>query len=165
MQFGRSPKRTSSFWLTLEREFAPRPVRTIEMNRIEQMEYGGRVYRKMTPEQLLAAGVPQTAIDAHLAALRLASIKVECRRRINLVVTGKAQKAIAAAFAAISEKPVGSRRTEERSSLAQAELTLGWVAAMRANVDVLAADTGMDIHADSSWPPCPPGVKNYAARF
>ncbi len=133
--------------------------------RIEHIVHGGRGYSMMTPEELVAAGVPQDVVAASLAALRRQAVKGECRRRIYAVASAEAQMNWAAAASIISAKTVAQRSDEERATLAALGDALAWVQAMRANVATLTANAEADITDDAAWPVCPEGVVAAAAQF
>ena len=128
-------------------------------------EFDGRQYVNWSPEDALAAGVPQTVIDAELANLRIAAIKAECRRRIYAVASPEAQMNMAAATAVISGKTASARSDSEKATLAGAEAAIGWVAAMRATIAALAADPATDVTADAAWPAIPPEALAMIANF
>lgn len=133
--------------------------------RIEFLEHDGRGYQQMTPNELLEAGVPQALIDQYLADVRIGAIKAECRRRIYAVASAEAQMNVATALGAASAKTASARSAEETALIAGAQQGVAWVAAMRSQVDVLAADADADFMADQAWPACPQEARDVYGQF
>ena len=117
--------------------------------------HGGKIYAEHTVEDMLEAGVPQSAIDVALASERLITIKVECGRRIYAIASAETQMNIATSAAVIGGKTAASRSSDETATLVAAGQAIAWVATMKANVATLAGDANADISADTSWPDCP----------
>ncbi len=132
---------------------------------IDFLEYNGIGYQAMTAQELLAAGVPQATIEEAIAKIRVSQIKQECRRRIYAIADAESQMNMAAASAVISGKTAANRTEAEKAVLANAELAIDWVAAMRANIATLAADANAVITDDANWPDCPPEVIALASQF
>ena len=132
---------------------------------IEKLQHDGTAYVNHDAADLLAAGVPQAAIDAALAEARIAAIKAECRRRIYAIASPEAQMNMAAATAVISGKTASARTDPEKDILAGAEAAIGWVAAMRATIATLAADPETDFISDAAWPDVPPEALAMIANF
>lgn len=133
--------------------------------RIENLTHDGVGYTAMTPAELLAAGVPQSAIDTYFAGVRIGAIKAECSRRIYGVASPATQSNMNAMAAIIAGKPVANRSDADKAVLAGLEAALGWVTTMRAAVGTLAADPSIDFSADTSWPACPAPVIALVAQF
>ena len=132
---------------------------------IERLEHNGRVHTMMTPEDLLAAGVPQAAIDQYLAGIRVDAIKAECRRRIYAHASPEAQMNVATALGAASAKTASARSAEETALIAGAQKGIEWVSAMRNQIAVLAADQDADITADAYWPDVPAEAAALYSQF
>lgn len=135
------------------------------MQRIEHLDYAGAGYTAMTPDELLAAGVPQAAIDAYLAGIRRDAIRAECARRIYSTASQATQSNMNAAATVIAGKPVSARSDAEKAVMAGLEAALQWVGAMRANVATLTTDPSTDYQADASWPTCPAPVVALVSQF
>lgn len=129
------------------------------------IEHGGRVFAAMTREQILAHGVPVSAIDDADAEARSKAISAECRRRIYAEASGEAQMNMATATAVISGKSEASRSEDEQSVLASAEAAIVWVSDMRLQVQTLTADPAIDPLSDAAWPDIPPEVQTLMQRF
>ena len=127
--------------------------------------HDGIGYSEATPVELLGRGVPQSAIDGAMAAIRLGQIKSECRRRIYAVASAETQMNMASAAAVIGAKTVSSRTDPEKAALLAFEASLGWVQAMRGAIAPLAADGNADYQADAAWPACPPEVVALAGAY
>ncbi len=124
----------------------------------------GRTFSNFTEEQARET-LPDTVVDAALAAVRIGKIKQECRRRIYVVASAETQMNMAAVSAVISGKTASNRSADEAAILAGAEAAIGWVTAMRANIATLAVDADADIIADVNWPDCPAEVTALIAQF
>lgn len=133
--------------------------------RIEYLKHDGVGHQMATPDELMAAGVPQAAIDAAIAERRLDAIKTECRRRIYAVASQEAQMNVATAAAAASAKTASSRSADETAIIAGAAAGIGWVVAMRDAIAPLAADPDADFTEDAAWPDCPPEALAVYSRF
>ena len=107
-------------------------------------------------EEAASLGFTPDEVAAAVAEKRKAAVSAECRRRIYGVAPVEAQMNMAAAVGVISGKAASARADEEKAILAGAEAAIGWVAAMRAAVATLAADTDADFTADAAWPDVPP---------
>lgn len=130
------------------------------------LNHNGQTYANFeTVEDLLEAGVPQAAIDAHFAAERLALIKAECRRRIYAHAGPEAQMNVATALGAASAKTASARSAEETALIAGAQKGIEWVSAMRNQIAVLAADSDADFTADASWPVLPAEAAALYSQF
>ena len=132
---------------------------------IRSLSHGGKIFTEMSPAELLEAGVPQAAIDAHLAEIRVGAIKAECRRRIYAHASPEAQMNVATALGAASAKTASARSAEETALIAGAQKGIEWVAAMRNQIAVLAADANADITADASWPDVPAEAAALYSQF
>ena len=126
---------------------------------------GGKGYTQMSPEDLLAAGVPQADIDAAIASVRVDDIKAEASRRIFSVASANTQMNMTGAATRIAAINPSARTTAEAAEIADYNASLAWVAAMRANVLILAADPTIDYTDDANWPVAPPEVLALAARY
>ena len=129
------------------------------------IRHDGKDYINFEVTQLLEEGIPQAAIDGYHTGLRVGEIKAECRRRIYLAASAETQMNMAAASAVISGKTASARSETDKAVLAGAELALGWVAAMRSNIAVLAADSAIDPATDANWPECPAEVLALVEMF
>jgi hypothetical protein len=129
------------------------------------LEHDGREFTNFTVEDLLAAGVPQAAIDAALNKVRVDKIKQECRRRIYAVASAETQMNLAAASAVISGKTAANRTDPEKAVLAAAEAAIDWVAGMRINIASLAANPTSDFKDDANWPVVPDEVAAVMDQF
>ena len=127
------------------------------------LTYDGRGYVNATAGQLLGLGVPQSAIDAALAAERVADIKAECKRRIYAEASTETQMNMNAVATAINSKAAGARTAEENGILTAHASAVGWVKAMRDACAVLAADPDSEWRADDAWPEPPADAKAFAA--
>lgn len=133
--------------------------------RIEFFAHNGISYSMMTPQELLEAGVPQSAIDAALLQFRRAAVKSECRRRIIAVANETAQANMNAAVTVINSKTASQRNAAENQTLSSFSAGVSWIGAMRAAVNTLTADASADYSHDASWPECPTDVITLAAQF
>lgn len=96
---------------------------------------------------------------------RASQISAECRRRIYAVASNEAQMNMAAASALISSKTSSARSEEEKAVLAGLEAALGWVNAMRANVQTLANDPAANFMDNGQWPAPPDIATTIIAQF
>ncbi|MGR3435277.1 MAG: hypothetical protein ACU0CO_10370 [Shimia sp.] len=125
----------------------------------------GRTTLAVDRESALALGYPETAIDAAEQVAYAKLVSQECRRRIYLVASAETQMNMAAAVAVISAKTSSSRSAEETATLQGLEAGVGWIAAMRGNVQTLAADPDKDFTDDAHWPAAPAEALDIAALF
>lgn len=124
----------------------------------------GVTYANFTLAELIAAGVPQVAIDTAQAAERRELIKSECRRRIYSIASAEAQINISGAATAISAKVEAARTPDEIGFLATFAASLEWIMAMRAAVESLTLND-QDFLDDDAWPACPADVLELAAQY
>jgi hypothetical protein len=116
---------------------------------------GNRSTSDVSAEDALSLGYSQNAIAQAEAEARSRLARLECRRRIYAAASAETQMNMATAGAFISSKTASARSEEEKAVLIGIEASLAWVAAMRGNVGILAADPELDVHADANWPECP----------
>jgi hypothetical protein len=123
---------------------------------IEILTHNGVGYSAMTVSQLLAAGVPKAAIDAHFVGQRASAIKAECGRRIFAVASQNAQMNMTAACVA------GAMTDSDKATFAASLL---WVGQMRTACGALIASADADYAVEAKWPVCPAAVLALVARF
>lgn len=128
-------------------------------------QHEGLNYAGVTSEEALAAGVPVAIVEAEVNRVRTGAISAECRKRIYAVASAETQMNMAAASAVISSKAASARSEAEKAVLDGLEAAIGWVAAMRANVAMLAADPDKDFTADANWPAAPAEAEAIAHQF
>jgi hypothetical protein len=129
------------------------------------LEYNGRRYDGLTELDAQEIGIPENAINAALAKVRLEAVKSECRRRIYAAASAETQMNMATAAAVISAKEASARTEEQASILSGLDDAIGWVAQMRARVIELADDAAPDIAGDANWPPLPDGARDVVDKF
>ena len=125
---------------------------------IQHIVHDGRGYTAMTPQKLLAVGVPQAVIDSAVSDARRNDIKAECKRRIYAVASPETQMNMATSAALVSAKTATNRSTGEADILTNVGIAVGWVDAMKTAIVTLAADDEIDFKADASWPALPDEV-------
>ena len=135
------------------------------MERINKISHDGKIYRQHTPQDLVEAGVPQPAIDAALAGLRVNEIKAECSRRIYAIASREAQMNVATAASVASAKTASVRNDAENAVIVGAGAGVGWVAQMMAAVHTNASDPSIDFKADDVWPDCPAEAQAVYGQF
>ena len=129
------------------------------------LEYNGRRYDGLTELDAQEIGIPENAINAALAKVRLDAVKSECRRRIYAAASVETQMNMATAAAVISAKEANARTENETSILSGLDDAIGWVAQMRGRVSELADDATLDIADDANWPPLPDGARDVVDKF
>lgn len=93
--------------------------------------------------------------EAEITAEREQIARQECSRRIFAEASANTQINMAAAVAVAGAVAIADRTAEQAALLSAASSALAWVAAMRANWKVIAADHSVDIFDDASWPEVP----------
>lgn len=112
-----------------------------------------------------ALGYTEEAISAAEAAVHLAAIKAECRRRIYAAASAESQMNMATAAAVYSSKEASARTEDEVSILSGLDEAIGWVAQMRGRVSELVDDATLEIADDANWPPLPDGARDVVDKF
>ncbi|WP_171182398.1 hypothetical protein [Ruegeria sp. HKCCD8929] len=141
------------------------PVPKIEIN---EADWPGRFDKRVDvtgAAPALYVYTPPPPSAAELADARLADVKQECRRRIYAEASAETQMNMATAAAVIAGKDAADRTSDESSILAGAQGALGWVTAMKEQVQTLAVDADADFTADAAWPPLPDIVRVVVTRF
>jgi len=129
------------------------------------LEYNGRRYDGLTELDAQEIGIPESAVNAALADLRLKAIKAECRRLIYAEASAETQMNMATAAAVISAKEASARTEDEALILKGLDDAIEWVASMRGRVSELAVDAALDIADDANWPPLPDGARDVVNKF
>lgn len=125
----------------------------------------GRTTLSVNRDGAEALGYPEAVIAAAEASVRTSAIKAECRRRIYATASAETQMNMATAAAFVSSKTASARSEHEKTVLTGIEASLAWVADMRGNVDILAADAELDFQFDANWPECPDAALAVVGMF
>jgi len=112
-----------------------------------------------------ARGLDQTKADKAARQERLDHVSAICRARIYGVASNEAQSNMLAAGTLVSAKNPSNRSAEETALITTLGLALGWITAMRTQVQAIVDDLAIDPALDASWPAPPQDFVDLAALY